>query len=97
MHLALISKKKLHARILDAAYILFVRREIVDNRLNAEYVILKNRNDYNKERYNELIEEQNFMKQYGYEQIEKMQSKQNEIKKYLESLNYKEDENMYEY
>lgn len=93
-YMSLFSTKKLHIRINDFIYTLFVPKEKIENAINREQEKVNKKNEQNLKYYNERIGLQNFYKENAPMQINMIHSKQHEIAKYLVQLGYKEDNGM---
>jgi hypothetical protein len=94
---SLVSKKRLHIRLCDSIWWYFVSNKKIKAKLTEETEKLNDDNKYNKKRYEEQIEQQNYYFKYAPDHIESIKSKQKEISEYLLSIGYKEDVEMSDY
>ena len=91
---SLVSNKKIHIRISDFIFWFTITNKKVNVVLDREQQKVDNSNTYNKKRYKEDIERQNYYRKYAPTHIECIKKKQKEIYEYLISLGYTENKDM---
>lgn len=94
---SLVTRKKMHIRLLDFVFWLSVSKKKVEKALDRECKKIKEINDNRVNEYNKNINEQKYYLQYAPEHIQKIKSKQKEIVEFLISNGYHEDNEMSDY
>lgn len=94
------SDKKLFVKIADIYFWIVMtnrQRRKIQEALERENEKVSSSNKYNKEKYEENIEKQDYYKQYAPGQIRRIRNKQKEIEDFLKDIGYIEDIGMSKY